>query len=67
VNEPRLALMGNRDDSSPEAAGIFRVSQPNADPAASSDAADAVPLPPKRPGAGTASLDQTMTLSARAR
>ena len=29
--EPRLALTG--DDVSPEAAGIFRISQPNADPA----------------------------------
>ena len=67
ANEPRLALLGDRDDSTPEAAGIFRISQPNVDPAESSAAGDAVPLPPKRPAARTASRGQTMTLSALAR
>ncbi len=66
ADEPRLALMGDRD-SSPEAAGIFRVSQPNVDPAQSPAATDAVPLPPKRPADRTASLGQTVTLSALAR
>jgi hypothetical protein len=67
ANEPRLALIGERDDSSPEAAGIFKVSQPNVDPAEGSTAENGVPLPPKRPGARTASLGQTVALSARAR
>ena len=48
---PRLALTG--DPSTPEAAGIFRVSQPQADPLASGVAPETavahVPLPPKRP------------------
>lgn len=66
ANEPRLALIGGPDDSTPEAAGIFRVSQPNVDPAESSAAANAVPLPPKRPDDRTASLRQTVTLSAHA-
>ena len=51
ADEPRLALTG--DDSTPEAAGIFRVSQPQADPLASGAAPENavmhVPLPPKRP------------------
>jgi hypothetical protein len=67
ASEPRLALIGDRDDSSPEAAGIFRVSQPNVDPAENSAAANAVPLPPKRPDARTAALGQTVTLSALTR
>ena len=67
ANEPRLALIGDRDDSTPEAAGIFRVSQPNVDPAESPAAENAVPLPPKRPDDRTASLGQTVTLSALAR
>ena len=67
ANEPRLALIGNRDDSTPEAAGIFRVSQPNVDPMESSAAENAVPLPPKRPDARSAALRQTLTLSAHAR
>jgi hypothetical protein len=67
ANEPRLALIGEHDDSSPEAAGIFRISQPNVDPTESSAAANAVPLPPKRPDARAASLRQTVTFSALAR
>jgi len=66
ANEPRLALIGESDDSSPEAAGIFKVSQPNVDPAESSTAKNGVPLPPKRPDTRTASLGQTVALSARA-
>lgn len=67
ANEPRLALIGDRDDSTPEAAGIFRVSQPNVDPMESSAVENGVPLPPKRPDARTATLGQTVTLSALAR
>jgi len=52
--QPRLALAAT-SDASPEAAGIFRIFQPNADPTpvatgtipAAAD--DAVPLPPRRP------------------
>ena len=66
ANEPRLALIGDRD-SSPEAAGIFRISQPNVDPQESSAGPSGVPLPPKRPDDRTAALGQTVTLSALAR
>lgn len=50
ADEPRLALTA--DPSTPEAAGIFRVSQPQADPLPT-DAAPATaraPVPPKPPG-----------------
>ena len=50
---PRLALAAT-PDSSPEAAGIFRIFQPSADPAPAAiaipaGAHEAVPLPPRRP------------------
>ncbi len=50
---PRMALAGN-DDSTPEAAGIFRIFRPVTDPAAIDAAATPVssgpvPLPPPRP------------------
>ncbi len=70
---PRIALVGD-SNSSPEAAGIYRLFQPNADPApidtaeppAATDAAvRAVPLPPRRPAMGAAvSARQTLTLAA---
>jgi len=67
--EPRLVLAGARD-SSPESAGIFRIFQPNADPAptetAQPAAAGLVPLPPRRPPplATTISARETLTLAA---
>jgi hypothetical protein len=71
---PQLALMGTQD-SSPEAAGIFRIFNAKADPiegtgaepipAATED--DGVPLPPRKPAqsAEVSSLE-TLTLSGRA-
>lgn len=67
-SEPRMVLAGTRD-SSPESAGIFRLFQPNADPApieaAQPAAAGPVPLPPRRPPvATTISARETLTLAA---
>jgi hypothetical protein len=66
-SEPRLVLAGTQE-SSPEAAGIFRLFQPNADPApieAAQPAAGPVPLPPRRPPvATTISARETLTLAA---
>ena len=56
--------------ASPEAAGIFRILQPNADPvpnedAAPADSASPVPLPPRRPPLATVvSARETLTLAA---
>jgi hypothetical protein len=71
---PQLALMGTQD-SSPEAAGIFRIFNAKADPVAGSGAEpipaatadDAVPLPPRRPTEGAeVSALETLTFSGRA-
>lgn len=69
ADEPRLALTG--DDSTPEAAGIFRVSQPKADPLESSttpeNAVARVPLPLKRPdgrSAAAKSAERATTVAA---
>jgi hypothetical protein len=43
----QVALLGQRD-SSPEAAGIFRIAKPRADPLPDSGNADAVEVPPAR-------------------
>ncbi len=57
-------------NASPEAAGIFRISQPNADPMPNEDAepadgANPVPLPPRRPPVATVvSARETLTLAA---
>jgi hypothetical protein len=68
---PQLALMGTQD-SSPEAAGIFRIFNAKADPVAGSGAEpipaatedDAVPLPPRRSTqAAEVSTRETLTLS----
>jgi hypothetical protein len=68
-DEPRLALMGG--DSTPEAAGIFRVSQPHADPLAADarpqDAVSRVPLPPKRPDGRAAAARPALRLATAAR
>ena len=69
--EPRMALAGTQD-SSPEAAGIFRIFLPNADPAPidaaavpAATAAGPVPLPPRRPPSdATVSARETLTLAA---
>jgi hypothetical protein len=50
-----MASAGARD-ASPEAAGIYRISQPNADPAEGEPpaaGADSIPLPRRRPTATT--------------
>jgi hypothetical protein len=70
---PQLALMGT-EDSSPEAAGIFKIFNPTADPvsgtraepipAASGD--KDVPLPPSKPGqSAEVSTGETLAFSAR--
>ena len=65
--EPRMVLAGARDHT-PESAGIFRLFQPNADPApteTAQPAAGPVPLPPRRPPvATTISARETLTLAA---
>jgi hypothetical protein len=68
---PQLALMGTQD-SSPEAAGIFKISNPTADPVSGTGAElipaatedGTVPLPPQKPARSTevSALD-TLTLS----
>jgi hypothetical protein len=70
---PQLALMGT-EDSSPEAAGIFKIFNPTADPISGTGAEpiptatgdENVPLPPNKPAqsAEVSALD-TLTLSAR--
>jgi hypothetical protein len=68
-NEPRLLLVG-LPDFTPEAAGIFRIFHPNADPTPSEGAeppvnADPVPLPRSRPPVAAAvSARDTLTLAA---
>lgn len=60
---PQMALT-TTNNSSPEAAGIFRIFQANADPAPI-DAAAAGPLPPPRPQMNAAvSARKTLTLAA---
>ena len=67
--EPRMVLAGTHA-SSPEAAGIFRIFQPNADPASNEASepaatADPVPLPPRRPEPDAAvSAGESLTLAA---
>jgi hypothetical protein len=60
--EPQIAMAGTH---SPEAAGIYRISQPNADPAQGEIAEPlgaTVPLPPKRPPVAAAALSAPETL-----
>ena len=74
--EPQIIRVGERDPS-PEAAGIFRIFHPQADPvpavtaetpAATGDSADAVPLPRHRPTPPAAiSARETLTLAATSR
>src|SRR5664280_1304040 len=67
--EPGMVLAGT-PASSPEAAGIFRIFQPQTDPASNEAAgpaatADPVPLPPRRPEREAAvSARETLTLAA---
>jgi hypothetical protein len=66
-----MALAGARD-ASPEAAGIYRISQPNADPAEGEAeplpaGASTVPLPRRRPALATViSARGMLTLAAAA-
>jgi hypothetical protein len=70
--EQRMVVAGTHD-SSPEAAGIFRIFQAHADPAPNeaaepAAAADPVPLPPRRPPPdATVSARETLTLAASSR
>jgi hypothetical protein len=70
--EPQIALAGE-SDSSPEAAGIFRIFRPQADPISTAsaepsgeDEAQAVPLPRRRPAALVSSRE-TLTVAASRR
>lgn len=73
AREPQVALVGVHD-SSPEAAGIFRIFRPEADPApamtaeapaVAPESTDSVPLPRRRPTlAAAVSTGETHTLSA---
>jgi len=70
--EPQIALVG-ASDSSPEAAGIFRIFRPQADPISTAsaepsgeDEAGPVPLPRRRPAALVSSRE-TLTLAASRR
>jgi hypothetical protein len=70
--EPQIALAG-AGDSSPEAAGIFRIFRPQADPISTAsaeqpgeDEAGPVPLPRRRPAALVSSRE-TLTLAASRR
>jgi hypothetical protein len=67
----QVALVGERD-SSPEAAGIFRIFKPQADPrpdeeSAPAPQAAAVPLPRPRPSVATVSARTTLALAAPGR
>lgn len=68
--EPQQVAFG-LSNSSPEAAGIYRISQPNADPELSQpepSGAATVPLPPRRPPVATAiSARETLMLAASSR
>ena len=72
--EPQVAMAGS-GEASPEAAGIFRISSPQADPvpadtadaAADTDDAAAVPLPRRRPPGAAISERETLTLAASSR
>jgi len=73
VAEPQVAMVGSHE-SSPEAAGIFRIFRPQADPisvdtaAVGADNAKWVPLPRSRPPAAAAlSERETLTLAASSR
>jgi hypothetical protein len=70
--EPQIALVG-ASDSSPEAAGIFRIFRPQADPISTASAEPSgedetgpVPLPRRRPAALVSSRE-TLTLAASRR
>jgi hypothetical protein len=72
-SEPQVAVIGERD-TSPEAAGIFRIFRANADPlptetaeapAAADESTGPVPLPRRRPAPDAAvSASETLTLAA---
>lgn len=71
VSGPQVAFAAP-DDSTPEAAGIFRIFRPDADPVsapapASKTAAGPVPLPRRRASATEISSGETMTLAAAVR
>jgi len=65
--------MGEPQESSPEAAGIFRLFHPLADPVstvaaeAATDDAEPVPLPPRRPRTAAVSAREALTLAASSR
>ena len=69
TGDPQVA-MAHMEDSSPEAAGIFRLFHPLADPVptvaaeAATDDAEAVPLPPRRPRTAALTGREALTLAA---
>jgi hypothetical protein len=72
--EAQVAL-SDPNEASPEAAGIFRISRPQADPISldtaespDADSAEPVPLPRRRPAASAALTEgETLTLAASSR
>jgi hypothetical protein len=75
VAQVAQVTMDGPTEASPEAAGIFRISRPQADPilldtaeSAGAGSAGPVPLPPRRPAASAAlSAGETLTLAASRR
>jgi hypothetical protein len=70
AGDPQVAT-ADTQDSSPEAAEIFRLFHPLADPvptaAAATDDAEPVPLPPRRPKTAALSGREALTLAASSR
>ncbi|HET9689169.1 MAG TPA: hypothetical protein VFP79_18525 [Pseudolabrys sp.] len=72
TSDPQVA-MADMQESSPEAAGIFRMFHPSADPMqtvtaeAATDDAEPVPLPPRRPRTAAVSAREALTLAASGR
>jgi hypothetical protein len=72
TSDPQVA-MADMQESSPEAAGIFRLFHPLADPAqtvaaeAATDDAEPVPRPPRRPRSAAVSGREALTLAASSR
>jgi hypothetical protein len=68
ANEAQVAALSSAHESSPEAAGIFRISWPQADPRPTdpAEAVDADKVPRRRPAAAQAERE-TVTLTASSR
>src|SRR5262245_41345789 len=72
TSDPQVAMADMRE-SSPEAAGIFRIFHPSTDPMqtvaaeAATDDAEPVPLSPRRPRTAAAPAREALTLAASGR